>query len=68
MRQVQHCPCRLYQEVIREDGYVVAGMCIVPCAEPSRDPDGTVRLNADRKEIYDVCGKPLGAHPNREGD
>jgi len=42
-------------------------MCTAPCAEPLRDPDGTVRLNADRKKIYEVCGEPLGAHPTREG-
>ena len=57
MSEVQHCPCKLFQDQMQSA--CVNFRCTAPYAVP-RIVEGN--------EIYDTCGKPLGAHPTREGN
>lgn len=59
MSEADYCPCcRLYHEVA--DGYVQDGQCTL-------FSNGNAILGEQGQEIYEVCRKPLGAHPVREG-
>ena len=66
MQDIEFCPCGLYQEVIVATLSFKDGRCTALQAKPKLDEHGAVMFDEAGQEIYEVCRKPLGAHPTRE--
>ena len=67
MPDIEFCPCRLFQDQIDPRFLDDVGRCTALHAKPRLDVHGAVMFDDAGQEIYEVCRKPLGTHPTREG-
>jgi len=67
MPEIEFGPCRLFRDEINPMFLSADGRCTALHAKPKRDEHGSVMFDEESQEIYEVCRKPLGAHPTRVG-